>query len=155
MAKKKRKWKGTPAQRAALKKGQAALAKWRKTHGNPKRKKKAARKKKATRRRNPTLARNVRSQLGNAVRLYQKFREAEPRYVDSLKANPLPRVAMEIGRLDGVLYTTTHAGKATKYIHKFTGRSRPVLATDGKGKQLYILGGAYDFTEDGIVDKKV
>jgi hypothetical protein len=32
----KRKWKGTPAQRAALKKGQAALARWRKAHGkNP------------------------------------------------------------------------------------------------------------------------
>jgi hypothetical protein len=121
----------------------------------PKRaKKKVTRKKKAPRRRNPKLARNVRSQLTNAVGLYQKFREAEPRYVDSVKINPLPRVAMEIGRLDGVLYTTTHAGKTTKYIHKFTGRSRPVLATDGKGRQLYILGGGYDFTEDGIVDRK-
>ena len=42
MAKKrKKKWKGTPAQRAALKKGQRALAKWRRENqGNPRRRKK-------------------------------------------------------------------------------------------------------------------
>lgn len=41
MAKKKtkKKWKGTPAQRAALKKGQRALAKWRKEHGHKKKRK--------------------------------------------------------------------------------------------------------------------
>jgi len=61
---------------------------------------------------------------------------------------------MEIGKLDGVLYTTTHGRKTLKYIHKFTGRSRPILATSADGKRLFILGGAYNFTEDGIVDRK-
>lgn len=106
------------------------------------------------RRANPQPSRQVRRQLSQAASLYQKFREAEPRYVDAIRINPLPKVCMEIGKLDGVLYTTTHGGRKQAYIHKFTGRSRPTLATDAKGKRLFIIGGHYDFTEDGIVDRK-
>lgn len=105
------------------------------------------------RRANPQPAR-VRRQLSQAATLYQKFREAPPRFVDKVRVNPLPDVCMEVGKLDGVLYTTTHGGKKTAYIHKFSGRSKPTLATDPKGKRLFILGGHYDFTEDGIVDRK-
>ena len=61
---------------------------------------------------------------------------------------------MEIGRLDGVLYTTTHRNKKASYIHKFTGRSRPTLVASADGKRLFILGGGYNFTKDGIVDRK-
>lgn len=102
---------------------------------------------------NPQPA-HVRRQLSQAAGLYRKFREAPPRYVDKVRVNPLPAVCMEIGKLDGVLYTTTHGGKKTAYVHQFSGRSKPTLATDAKGKRLFILGGHYDFTEDGIVDRK-
>ena len=107
-----------------------------------------------TRRGNPKPTRKVRRQLSQAASLYRKFREAEPRYVDKIRVNPLPEVCMEIGKLDGVLYTTTHGGKRQAYIHKFTGRSKPTLVTDAKGKRLFIIGGRYNFTEDGIVDRK-
>ena len=103
---------------------------------------------------NPKPPAHIRRQLTDAVSLYKKFREDNPRYVDSLRVNPAPAVMMEIGKLDGVLYTTTHGRKSQAYIHKFTGRSKPTLATDANGKRLFILGGHYNFTEDGIVDKK-
>jgi hypothetical protein len=110
--------------------------------------------KRKTRARNPKLARNVRQHLNRAVGLYRKFREAEPRYVDTVRVNPTPPALMEIGKLDGVLYTTTHGGKKTAYIHRFSGASKPTLAADGKGRRLYVIGGKYNFTADGIVDRK-
>jgi hypothetical protein len=61
---------------------------------------------------------------------------------------------MLIGTCDGVLYTTSRSGKTEKYIHKFSGISRPLLASSWDGKQLYLLGGAYNFTDEGIVDRK-
>lgn len=113
-----------------------------------------AKRRKKARRKNPIHTGAVRRQLANSVALYRKFREADPKFIDSVRlANP-PKVAMHIGKLDGVLYTTTHGGKKVSYIHRFTGASKPDLVTDGNGKRLYIVGGRYDFTQDGIVDRK-
>lgn len=66
---------------------------------------------------------------------------------------PVPDVGLKIGHLDGVLYTTVRDGKTEKYIHKFKRSSRPLLAVSFDGKNLIMLGGAYQFTERGIVDK--
>ncbi len=61
--------------------------------------------------------------------------------------------ALLIGDLDGVLYTTVRDGLKESYVHKFRKKSRPQLASSFDGKQLYILGGGYAFTDRGIVDK--
>lgn len=97
---------------------------------------------------------NIRQLVKRGIKLFLKFREADPRYIDTVKIPSLPKVMLQIGRVDGVLYTTTHNGKVTKYIHKFSGRSKPILATDAKGNHLYFLGGRYNFTPEGIVDKR-
>ena len=62
---------------------------------------------------------------------------------------------MLVGELDAVLYTTRRDGRLERYIHEFAKKSRPLLAASHDGKQLVLLGGAYDFTEAGIVDRKV
>jgi len=77
----------------------------------------------------------------------------EPEFVDMVD-RPAHDVLMLIGHCDGVLYTTRRDGQVEKYIHKFSGKSRPLLASSFDGKQLYLLGGAYDFTEEGITDRK-
>jgi len=64
-------------------------------------------------------------------------------------------VVFRVGTVDGVLYTTVRDGRTEKYIHEFRKKSRPhlaVLAVSHDGKQLFILGGGYTFTERGIVD---
>lgn len=61
--------------------------------------------------------------------------------------------ALLIGEMDGVLYTTIRDGKTESYIHKFSKKSRPQLAASFDGKQLYVIGGSYTFTDRGIVDK--
>jgi len=58
-----------------------------------------------------------------------------------------------VGPLDFVGYTTVRDGVTEKYIHKFKRNSKPVLAVTAKGKQLKIVGGAYQFTEAGIEDR--
>jgi hypothetical protein len=64
-----------------------------------------------------------------------------------------PKSGLVIGELDGVLYTTVRDGKTERYIHRFRKRSRPRLIASHDGKSLHILGGEYEFTERGIVDK--
>lgn len=95
----------------------------------------------------------VRQRIKKGINLFRRFRGEDPEYIDSHKL-PVADVCMLIGTCDGVLYTTSRDGKREKYIHKFSGKSRPLLVSSWDGRQLYLLGGAYDFTEEGIVDRK-
>ena len=91
--------------------------------------------------------------IAGAVDLFRRFTGMEPQFVEEVKVR-LPEVAMVIGKCDGVMYTTVRDGKTESYIHEFTGRSRPLLCSSWDGKQLLFVGGNYNFTKDGIVDKK-
>lgn len=76
---------------------------------------------------------------------------AEP--LARVNAPSWPRVALLVGTLDGVLYTAVRDGQRGRYIHEFARRDRPLLLATPSGDQLLIYGGAYDFTERGIVDR--
>lgn len=65
---------------------------------------------------------------------------------------PAAKVALAIGPLLGVAYETTRDGKHEKYYHEFRSHARPLLAASSDGHSLFMLGGAYRFTERGIVD---
>lgn len=91
--------------------------------------------------------------LDAAVKLFQDFTGHKPQYVDTVKM-PVDDVAMAVGHCDGIMYTTVRDGKTEKYIHRFKKGSRPVLAVSHDGKQLYLLAGAYTFTDRGIEDRK-
>lgn len=64
----------------------------------------------------------------------------------------LPKSAAVIGELDAVQYTTIRDGRVEAYEHRFRAGDRPMLCTSPDGRQLLIVGGAYVFTERGIVD---
>lgn len=90
--------------------------------------------------------------IRTAISLFKRFSGHTPEFIDKVQF-PVDSVVMAIGHCDGVLYTTVRDGKTEKYIHKFRKGSRPVLACSSDGKQLYMLAGAYKFTDAGIVDK--
>ncbi len=129
---------------------------------NPKRK--ASAKRKATpkkrkssiaptkRRRNPAVSTN--RKIDGAFDLYRRFSGRDPQYLETYP-NPMHNVdvGMEIGKCDGILYTANRDGKNKRYVHEFSGRSRPILCSSWDGKQLFIVGGAYNFTDEGIVDR--
>lgn len=95
---------------------------------------------------------SLKREIGQAVSLYESFREASPRRVAKIRVKPVKAVAI-IGYVEAVDYRTTHGKKVELYRHDFAAGSRPLLAVSADGKQLLLLGGRYQFTEQGIVDK--
>lgn len=94
------------------------------------------------------------SEIEQAGDLYRRFTGHEPGEIGSIRLPTPPRTGIVIGTLDGLLYTTVRDGVEEKYIHKFSKRSKPLLVVSPDGKQLLLVGGEYDFTERGIVDRK-
>lgn len=110
-------------------------------------------------RRNPVPAssragasRRVRDEIEQAADLYERFSGHDPEAIGRVTVPRLPRVGVAIGEVDGILYSTIRDGKLEKYIHKFHKRDRPLFVVSPDGKQLFLIGGNYSFTERGIVD---
>ena len=90
--------------------------------------------------------------VNQAADLYERFTGHEATEGAKIKVAAMPRVAVAIGDVDGILYTTMRDGKVEKYIHKFAAKDKPLFAVSPDGKQLLMVGGRYTFTERGIVD---
>jgi hypothetical protein len=103
---------------------------------------------------NPRTVRVPANIMAQAGKLFEDFTGHELTHAKRIAAPRLPKVLVKIGTADGLLYTTVRDGKTERYIHEFKARSRPTFAVTPDGKQLYLLGGAYNFTERGIVDKR-
>ena len=93
-------------------------------------------------------------QIEAAAQLYADFSGHEPEIIGTLDKPTVPDVLIGIGDIDGIMYSTIRDGKLERYVHEFKKTSRPLFAVSHDGKQLYMLGGAYTFTERGIVDKR-
>jgi hypothetical protein len=93
------------------------------------------------------------ARIAAAGDLYKRFSGHEPSDTIEVDKPVMPDVMLAVGDIDGVLYTTVRDGVTEKYIHKFKKSSRPLFCVSHDGKQLFMLGGSYDFTERGIVDK--
>jgi hypothetical protein len=83
---------------------------------------------------------------------YEEFSGHRAGYGEKVKLK-IPRAGLVVGELDGVLYTTVRDGETERYVHKFRQKSKPVLVAGSDGRSLHVLGGDYEFTERGIVDK--
>lgn len=94
----------------------------------------------------------LKRELDAAMKLYQNFSGHEPELVGKTHKPKIPDVGIVIGELDGVAYETVRDGVKEKYFHQFDKKIRPLLVSSFDGSQVYILGGEYDFTADGIVD---
>lgn len=94
----------------------------------------------------------IRKKIKRAIQLFKDFRGDNPDYVDTIHVEE-HNVAMVIGKLDAVIYTTVRDGEKEQYIHQFKARAKPLLCASYDGKQLLLIGGHYNFTDRGIVDK--
>lgn len=91
--------------------------------------------------------------IAQAKKLIQDFSGHKARIFGKMKFPENPGTAIAIGYLLGLSYETKRDGRMEKYYHRFTRKtSRPLLAVSSDGKQLFLLGGAYNFTDRGIVD---
>lgn len=103
----------------------------------------------APRKRNPAARDKY---VNQAMELFEDFRGENPESVERINL-PIAKAGLTIGPCDGIMYTTRRDGKVERYIHRFKKSARPLLVSSFDGKQLYIVGGQYTFTDRGIVDK--
>lgn len=94
---------------------------------------------------------NNENDIDEAVKLFEDFTGENPENIEIRKIE-IPEIGLEIGTLDGLMYTAIRDGVEEKYIHEFKKNSRPLLAVSYDGKQLIVIGGSYQFTEKGIED---
>lgn len=95
---------------------------------------------------------NAEPEVKQAAKLFQAFtghRVTSARRV----APPRHKAAIAVGPVLAVAYETTRDGKREQYLHEFRRGARPTLAASSDGRSLLMLGGAFRFTERGIVDK--
>jgi hypothetical protein len=104
-----------------------------------------------TPKRNPTAAPDARS-LAQAKRLYKGFTGRSPRTLKQLAIPALPSTGLAIGRVFGIMYDVAATGE--RFQHEFKGKSRPLLVVSDDGKQVFLIGGSYTFTQRGFVDRK-
>lgn len=107
--------------------------------------------KRKSRKKNPVPASKY-LKIKQAIERFKDFTGMEPQHLDEYMVQH-PDVALLIGTLDAVSYTTVREGRTELYQHKFKKKARPLLCSSFDGKQLVILGGEYTFTERGIVDE--
>jgi hypothetical protein len=85
-----------------------------------------------------------------AQNLFRRFFGRNPDDCEIVEvATKEPEVTLVIGELDGVIYRTE--GSKEPFIHRFKKSDRPLLLVSCDGRQIYVLKGAYRFTERGFV----
>lgn len=92
--------------------------------------------------------------LRRAKKLYRDFTGHDP---DSIEEIDMPEsdIAICVGTVDGILYSTVRDGEAESYIHEFDVHARPLLCVTHDGQAIVILGGGFSFTDAGFVDDPV
>jgi hypothetical protein len=95
---------------------------------------------------------DVQAEIAQATKLFTDFRGAQPVEVRRLAVPSLPRVALTVGELFGIMYRTERDGRLENYLHRFRKSARPILAVSPDGRTLLILGGDYRVTDRGIED---
>lgn len=91
------------------------------------------------------------AEIEQAAALFESFTGHDALDVTEISHN-FPKTCLQVGKCDGILYSTVRDGVAEKYIHKFKQSARPDFGVSHDGKQLVLIGGKFQFTEAGITD---
>lgn len=86
--------------------------------------------------------------------LYENFTGHDGEEIGVLPKPEVPDTLAVIGFIDGIMYSSVRAGKLEHYVHEFDKDSRPLFCVSPDGKNIHLIGGSYDFTERGIIDRK-
>lgn len=87
-----------------------------------------------------------------AAKLFEEF-TGHPVTITGSVDIPVESALMVIGECEAIAYNATRDGETHSYQHEFRKSSRPVLAVSHDGLRLYLLAGAYKFTDHGIEDR--
>lgn len=96
----------------------------------------------------------VKRDIRRAARRYTAFTKQRAVKTGTVHVPPLPHAVVAIGYVDAVSYETLREGKLQRFRHAFAKHARPLLCASPDGRRLLMLGGAFRFTERGIVDRR-
>lgn len=92
---------------------------------------------------------SAKSQHAKAMKLFKEFHGVQPEIPDDIARVVMePETAFRVGELSGVMYVAL--SDKQEYIHQFKKNDRPALFVSSDGKQAFILGGGYVFTDRGF-----
>ena len=94
-----------------------------------------------------------RDRINRAARLYEDFTGHAPREVVTVDT-PNHDTQLVVGEVEAIAYNAVRDDERASYIHEFKKHSRPLLTASHDGTSLYLLDGAYRFTDRGITDRK-
>lgn len=86
-----------------------------------------------------------------AAFLFEDFTGHKADHYENRTIN-LPDVGLKFGECTGIMYETVRDGVKERYCHEFKKTARPDLGASFDGKQIFLVGGNYRFTNRGIVD---
>jgi hypothetical protein len=90
-------------------------------------------------------------ELAQGEALYSRFNSFDATAVMTVKhCRTIPPVVVELGELVGLIYRSDKGqqGRKLTYIHRL--EDPPRLVSNVEGTQLYIVGGSYRVTAQGI-----
>ena len=89
--------------------------------------------------------------VGQGIGLYHAFNRFGPSRVMKIRhSRMIPPVVVELGELVGLMYRSDKGqpGQPRTYIHRM--ENPPRLVSNVEGTQLYVVGGSYQVTPQGI-----
>ncbi len=89
--------------------------------------------------------------MRQGMRLYRTFNRFGPSSIVMIRqSRVIPPVVVELGKLVGLIYRSDkdQPGRPQTYIHFM--EEPPRLVSNVEGRQLYIVGGSYRVTAQGI-----
>jgi len=85
------------------------------------------------------------------MRLFKRFYTFAPKMLQKMKCNRvIPPAVVQLGELKGIIYRSDRwsPGRKRTFIHFM--ENPPKLVSNSQGTQLYIIGGRYRITDQGI-----
>lgn len=98
-------------------------------------------------------ARPSADEVERAGALYEAFTGHSPEPLARVSLPAVPRVLAVMGEMDAIEYTTTRDGVVERYRHKFHAADKPLVCVTPDGFTIVLVGGAFKWTEAGIVDR--
>ncbi len=92
--------------------------------------------------------------LKAAANLLLKFSGHKADRVYKIKKPRIPGELLAVGHVTGIMYRTVRDGREVNLLHEFSRTAQPLLAASHDGRSVLLLGGSYNFTARGIVDRR-
>lgn len=91
------------------------------------------------------------NQLKTSKSLFKQFhRFPENKIIRTHHNRLIPKVLVKLGKLKGIIYSSDKMQRGHPRTYSHFMKTPPILTSDPTGSQLYIIGGRYRITPNGI-----